>query len=118
MINLKRLPKKPTRVATFLVLIFLIAPLPRMFAESVPVAREAASVRTPPECSMPEASVSAADNTPVKPYTRRPSKDALKWADKQLKQMSLEQKVGQLISVGINATYLNQDSAAFNALRH
>ena len=53
-----------------------------------------------------------------KAYSRHPSKDALKWADKQLKQMSLEQKVGQLISVGINATYLNQDSAAFNALRH
>ncbi len=32
--------------------------------------------------------------------------------------MSLEEKVGQLISVGINATYLNQDSEAFKALRH
>ncbi|HEY3102205.1 MAG TPA: glycoside hydrolase family 3 N-terminal domain-containing protein [Pyrinomonadaceae bacterium] len=53
-----------------------------------------------------------------KPYSRHPSKDAVKWADKQLKQMSLEEKVGQLISVGINATYLNQDSEAFKALRH
>jgi beta-N-acetylhexosaminidase len=53
-----------------------------------------------------------------KPYSRHASKDALKWADKQLKQMSLEEKVGQLISVGINATYLNQDSEAFQALRH
>ena len=32
--------------------------------------------------------------------------------------MSLEQKIGQLISVGINATFLNQDSDAFKALRH
>ncbi len=32
--------------------------------------------------------------------------------------MSLEEKVGQLISVGINATYLNQDSEAFKELRH
>ena len=32
--------------------------------------------------------------------------------------MSLEEKVGQLISVGINATYLNQESEAFKALRH
>jgi beta-glucosidase-like glycosyl hydrolase len=31
--------------------------------------------------------------------------------------MSLEQKVGQLISVGINATFLNQDSDAFRALK-
>src|SRR6185369_16048177 len=54
----------------------------------------------------------------AKPYSRHASKDALKWADKQLKQMSLEEKVGQLISVGINATYLNQDSEGFKALRH
>jgi len=53
-----------------------------------------------------------------RPYSRQPSKEALKWADKQLKGMSLEEKVGQLISVGINATFLNQDSEAFNALRH
>ncbi len=56
--------------------------------------------------------------TANKPYSRHASKDALKWADKQLKQMSLEEKVGQLISVGINATYLNQESEAFKALRH
>jgi beta-N-acetylhexosaminidase len=105
MINLKRLPKKPARLATFLVVAFLLMPLPRIFAESVSVAREAAATPT-------------ADKTPVKPYSRRPSKDALKWADKQLKQMSLEQKIGQLISVGVNATFLNQDSEAFNALRH
>jgi len=54
----------------------------------------------------------------VKPYSSKPSKDALKWVDKQLKKMTLEEKVGQLISVGVNATYLNQDSEAFKALRH
>src|SRR6185312_12973636 len=53
-----------------------------------------------------------------RPYSRHASKEALKWADKQLKGMSLEEKVGQLISVGINATYLNQDSDAFQTLRH
>src|SRR6185436_18128461 len=53
-----------------------------------------------------------------KPYPRQPSKDALKWADKQLKRMSLEEKVGQLISVGINATFLNQESEGFKTLRH
>ena len=53
-----------------------------------------------------------------KPYSRHASKEALKWADKQLKSMSLDEKVGQLISVGINATYLNQDSDAFKTLRH
>lgn len=54
----------------------------------------------------------------VKPYSATPSKDAIKWADKQLRKMSLDEKIGQLISVGVNATYLNQDSAAFKALRH
>jgi beta-N-acetylhexosaminidase len=54
----------------------------------------------------------------AKPYSRKPSKDALKWADKELKRMSLEEKIGQLLSVGINATFLNQDSEAFKALRH
>jgi beta-N-acetylhexosaminidase len=58
-----------------------------------------------------------ADQT-AKPYSRKPSSEALKWADKQLKQMSLDEKIGQLISVGINATFLNQDSEAFKALRH
>ena len=54
----------------------------------------------------------------VKPYSRKPSNEALKWADKELQRMSLDQKIGQLISVGINATFLNQDSEAFKALRH
>ncbi len=54
----------------------------------------------------------------VKPYSRKPSKDALKWADKELKRMSLEEKIGQLIAVGVNATFLNQDSEAFKAIRH
>ncbi len=54
----------------------------------------------------------------VKPYSATPTKAALKWADSQLNKMVLEEKVGQLISVGVNATYLNQDSEAFKALRH
>lgn len=62
-------------------------------------------------------------NTPlregsIKPYSRKPSSDALKWADKELKRMSLDEKIGQLVAVGINATYLNQGSEAFKDLRH
>jgi beta-N-acetylhexosaminidase len=58
-----------------------------------------------------------AANSP-KPYSRKPSKEALKWADGELKKMSLDEKIGQLIYVGVNATFLNQDSEAFQALRH
>src|SRR5216684_7718108 len=54
----------------------------------------------------------------AKPYPRHPSPAALKWADKELKHMTLDEKIGQLISVGINATFLNQDSEGFRALRH
>ena len=32
--------------------------------------------------------------------------------------MSLDEKIGQLISVAVNATFLNQDSEAFKQLRH
>src|SRR6185369_15130260 len=51
-------------------------------------------------------------------YKREPSKHALKWANDELRKMSLEEKIGQLISVGLNATFLNQDSDAYRALKH
>lgn len=61
----------------------------------------------------------AASAFPVnKPYKREPSSAALKWAKEELRRMSLEEKVGQLISVGVNATFLNQDSEAFRTLKH
>jgi beta-N-acetylhexosaminidase len=47
-----------------------------------------------------------------------PSAKGLKWANDTLRKMSLEEKVGQLISVGINATFLNQDSEAYQTLKH
>ena len=50
-------------------------------------------------------------------YKRQPSSAALKWANEELRKMSLEEKVGQLISVGINATFLNQESDAYRALK-
>ncbi|MDQ1590941.1 MAG: beta-N-acetylhexosaminidase [Pyrinomonadaceae bacterium] len=52
-----------------------------------------------------------------KPYTRRASREALKWADGELRRMTLEEKIGQLISVGVNATFMNQESDAFKQLR-
>src|SRR5438874_7251775 len=56
--------------------------------------------------------------TSPKPYSRKPSKEALKWADTELRKMSLDEKIGQLIYVGVNATFLNQESEAFKSLRH
>ncbi|HEY6119791.1 MAG TPA: glycoside hydrolase family 3 N-terminal domain-containing protein [Pyrinomonadaceae bacterium] len=51
------------------------------------------------------------------PYPRQPSREALKWADKQLGRMSLDEKIGQLISIGVNATFLNEDSDAYRELK-
>src|ERR1700752_721564 len=54
----------------------------------------------------------------VNAFKRDPSSKALKWANEELRRMSLEEKVGQLISVGINATFLNQESDAYRTLKH
>ena len=55
--------------------------------------------------------------TTIKPFPRQPSQEALKWADAQLKKMSVDEKIGQMISLGYNARFLNQDSAEFRELR-
>lgn len=54
----------------------------------------------------------------AKAYSRHPSAEALKWAETSLKRMSLEEKIGQLVAIGLNATFLNQDSEEFKDLRH
>ena len=60
----------------------------------------------------------ATSGTPTwQPYPRSHSKEALRWADEQLGRMTVEEKIGQLISIGINARFLNQESAEFKELR-
>jgi beta-N-acetylhexosaminidase len=51
------------------------------------------------------------------PYRRKASASALKWADAELKKMTLEEKVGQLIFIGINGRFLNRESDGFKELR-
>ena len=46
-----------------------------------------------------------------------PSKNAWKYADNQLKKMTVEEKVGQLIHIGVNARFANQDSDFFKDLK-
>lgn len=46
-----------------------------------------------------------------------PSKASWDWADKTLKKMSVDEKVGQLVHVGVNARFANQDSFFFKDLR-
>ena len=53
----------------------------------------------------------------ISPKPLAPSEKAWKFADKQLKKMSVEEKVGQLIHVGINARFANQDSEYYQDLK-
>ncbi len=46
-----------------------------------------------------------------------PSKAAWNYADKLLKKMTVEEKVGQLIHIGINAKFANQDSEYFQSIK-
>ncbi|HLA12033.1 MAG TPA: glycoside hydrolase family 3 N-terminal domain-containing protein [Pyrinomonadaceae bacterium] len=92
-------PRKPTQRLFFLLPLLILA----LVWPSVPYATEAA--------------LHGQRGRTVKPFSREGSKDALKWADKQLGRMSLEEKIGQLISIGVNATFMNQDSEAFRSLK-
>src|SRR6266404_4313275 len=67
-----------------------------------------------------EQAVTSKSKTPRQPeaYRREPSAAAIKWANNELRRMSLDEKIGQLLSVGINASYINQDSDGYSALRH
>ncbi|MFL6466622.1 MAG: sodium:solute symporter family transporter, partial [Pyrinomonadaceae bacterium] len=56
--------------------------------------------------------------TPVASAQRfEPSKKSWEKAAKLLKKMSVDEKVGQLVHVGVNAHFANQDSAFFKALQ-
>src|SRR5688572_14736956 len=46
-----------------------------------------------------------------------PSKKSTEFAAKQVKKMSIEEKVGQLVHVGINARFANQESPYFKDLK-
>src|SRR5207244_11128276 len=52
------------------------------------------------------------------PYSSEPCQAALTWAANEVRRMSLDRVIGQLICVAVNATFLNQDSEAFKTLRH
>jgi beta-N-acetylhexosaminidase len=53
----------------------------------------------------------------VRQQKLRPSEKAWKWADNTLKKMTVDEKIGQLVHIGINASFLNQESNEYKALR-
>lgn len=56
----------------------------------------------------------ASDPAPEQKF--RPSAKAWKWADKTLAKMSIDEKIGQLVHIGINAGFLNQESPEYKNL--
>lgn len=60
----------------------------------------------------------SSESKSVRPFSRDASAEALKWANRELRRMSLNEKVGQLVSIAVSPTFLNQNSDAFHALRH
>ncbi len=46
-----------------------------------------------------------------------PSVEEYRMADKKLAEMTLDEKIGQLVHIGINAKYLNQDNPEFRRLK-
>lgn len=63
------------------------------------------------------AAVAAQPCASVKGKGLWPSKKSYDFADKFLKKMTVEEKVGQLVHVGINAKFANQDSPYFKDLQ-
>jgi beta-N-acetylhexosaminidase len=63
----------------------------------------------------PRLPVSASQERPSQKLA--PSEKSWKAADKTLKKMSVDEKVGQLIHIGINARFANQESTFFKDLR-
>ena len=67
-------------------------------------------------------SLAALPNVPPKPALQNaqkfePSAKAWKFADKQLKKMSVDEKIGQIIQIGINPRFANQDSDYYKELQ-
>jgi beta-N-acetylhexosaminidase len=46
-----------------------------------------------------------------------PSAKSWKWADKQLKKMTVDEKIGQTFSIGVNAKFWNQNNPEFQEIR-
>lgn len=60
--------------------------------------------------------VSAQTSTQIVRGSLWPDEKARRWADKQLAKMSTDEKIGQLIHIGINARFANRESRFFKEL--
>jgi beta-N-acetylhexosaminidase len=107
---LKSSLSKRLRLAAAFALVAACVSPPAVAARPRPVA----AAQTPSPCVPPPAGKGGAAQ---RPYTRTPSREALRWADAELGRMTLEEKIGQLVSIGLNATFMSQESEEFKFLR-
>ncbi|HEX3557832.1 MAG TPA: glycoside hydrolase family 3 N-terminal domain-containing protein [Pyrinomonadaceae bacterium] len=103
-----RLARGTLTLLTLIALTFGPASVPR---------GQAVSVACGPKFRALCKTVGTLDASATHAYRREASKEALSWADAELKRMTLDEKAGQLISIGINARFLNEGSDEFKELR-
>src|SRR5436853_7303938 len=114
--NLQTLARRSLTLLLLIALACTTAGVPRAFSQECSPFKDAKGNLLP---NGPPTVALSATVLPwhASPYSRQPSKGALKWADAELKRMTLDEKAGQLISVGINARFLNEGSDEFKELR-
>jgi beta-N-acetylhexosaminidase len=112
--RISQFARAASRYSPALVAALLLALAPLKVSRAEPPALSSA---TRAESGAPGAAQPIGKIPSYKPYTRRASRAALQWADGELRRMTLDEKIGQLISVGVNGTFLGQESEAFKQLR-
>src|SRR5881394_1072324 len=98
---------RPTQLALLICLAVALESSPASIGPVYPTATE--QVRS-------SESLGAHPQARTTAWSSHPSSKALRWAQSQLRRMSLEEKVGQLISIPVYGKFYNQDAREFREL--
>ena len=97
------------RIARFLLLPLLLLPF------MTPKARSQSRTGKPSRTTSPK---SAARTSPPKPRAAKQAQANIDWVDSTLKQMTLEEKVGQLLFTTYHGSFTSTDSPAYAQMVH
>lgn len=98
------------RVFRLLISVLALAALAAAPAGTVPARKQGRDVRGS------QSARAGAAPAPVRPFRGRPSPEALRWAEARLRRMRPEEKIGQLIAIGVNGRFVNEGSEAYREL--